>query len=454
MTHEYRFAMNSQTTFYELEKTSLADLSGDQWDDYYPNLTPWLRHASADIRKRAINRLCTAVFWAEPQSHGPTRLRGELVAEKETERISWLLNTVEAAHAVHQDIIPLALEQMRFQNDDQPDHPVTRWLERLRASPPLGVDPGTVEGTILLQQSFDEDDAADVASLVALLDHPANYVRACAARKMSCLEGDALNATEMFALIKEKEIIRPGIAGPYWTEWGFCREHVPIDPIEWMMDILERRSGPEPLDIPFNGIDFHLHEVCDYSPQTVLRMIKGGHIEIAIQTATETHGVVEGMEPVLRQLADHIDSATRFSAQRHLANYYRFLHPEAAGGTIQHWPDWSPDADVFSFHSGQNSALWYIVIYPRDTDGTLTDSAAWLLIDKALPPSLRGETVFHHFDYNKEPPPGPYQLGDQTMWSFASGANLSLRGNPDTKHWTRIEIMGAHLGARWNPFAT
>jgi hypothetical protein len=445
--------MTNATTFASLEQTSLTDLRGAEWDAYYADMVPWLLDADADIRKRAINRLCTAVLWAEPNSVVRARNDGVTIPHDQIVRIGWLLDGFDAAHVIQPDIIPFCLDHLRHQNSTSTDDPVMQWLERLRSSPPPSVDPGMIEGTILLRQPFDEDDPADVARLVALLDHRSNYVRACAARSMSVAEGDALDARSMFALIKEKEIIRPGIAGPYWTEWGFCRDYVPIDPIEWMMDILERRSGPEPEDMPFNGIDFYLHEICDHSPETVLRMMRGGHYNLAIETATETLGRVPGMEPVLRQLADHPEHHIRNRAQFHLAHHYRFLHPEAEErGAIRRWPDWSLHVDVFSFHHGEKRALWFIVIYPREIGGQFTDSFAWSLIDRAMPPELRGAVDFHHLHFDKEPLPTPYRLGNQLMWRFTSGASLEMQGDPDSKTWSRIDIGGAHLGSRWDPF--
>jgi hypothetical protein len=445
--------MDDAPTFAALEQTSLSDLRGTEWDAYYTAMTPWLLDADADIRKRAINRLCTAVLWAEANTVVQARNEGVIIPHDKTARASWLLDSLDAAQSIHSDIIPLCLDHLRFDSGHGTDDPVTLWLERLRTAPPPGVDPGMIEGTILLRQPFDEDDPVDVARLVALLDHRSNYVRACAARRMSVAEGDALNPADMFALIKDKEIIRPGIAGPYWTEWGFCREHVPIDPIEWMMEILERRSGPEPEDMPFNGIDFYLHEICDHSPETVLRMMQGGYFGLAIETATETRGTVPGMEPVLRQLADHADHHIRNRAQFHLAHYYRFLHPEAeTRGAIRRWLDWSPHAEAFSFHHGEQGALWFVVICPGEGSGPFTDAIAWSLIDRALPPELRGEVDFHYLDVLKQPPPAPYRLGDQMMWRFTSGAYLDMHGDPDSKTWSRIDIGGAHLGSRWEPF--
>jgi hypothetical protein len=57
--------MDDAQTFSALEQSSLSDQRGAEWDDDYTAMTPWLRCADADIRKRAINRLCTSVLWAE-----------------------------------------------------------------------------------------------------------------------------------------------------------------------------------------------------------------------------------------------------------------------------------------------------------------------------------------------------------------------------------------------------
>jgi hypothetical protein len=449
--------MADRQTFRALEQTSLTDLRGADWDAYYVAMTPWLLDPDADIRKRAVNRLHLAVFSAEGYAASEARRALPKPApwqpHDNSARTAWYLEMIEAAHASHRDVIPFALEHLRYGGGHAPDDPVMRWLMRLRDAPPPGVDPGMIEGTILLRSPFDPDDPADVARLVALLDHPSDHVRACAARTMSALDGAALDASDMFALISAKEIIRPGIAGAYWSEWSFCSEHVPVDPIAWMMNILERRSGPEPNDMPFNGIDFYLHEICDHAPEMVQRMIAGGHDELAIETATEMSDNVPGMEPVLRQLADHADSHIRRRAQFHLAHHYHVLHPEAeTSGMIRRWPDWSPDADLFSFHHGEHRALWFVRLYPRREDDRFDDALAWSLIDRVLPPDQRGEVVFHQFDFGKVPPPGPYRLGNVMMWRFSSGATVDLQGDPDSGLWARIAIGGFGAGDRWKPF--
>jgi hypothetical protein len=429
--------------FHALERTPQGDISGADWDTYYAALIPWLRSPDADIRSRAINRLFMAALWSEPRDAARPMARNP--------RVAWLLGVIDEAQRERHDVIAFVLDQIRYQDTGDADDPVPPWLERLRAAPPEGVPPEIVEGAILMRQPFDADDPAAVARLVALLDHPSDHIRACAARSMSACDGEALDAAAMFALVKEKDIVRPGIAGAYWTEWSFCRDSVPVDPAAWMMEILERRSGPEPTGLPFNGIDFHLHEICGAAPAMITRMIDAGHIPLAIESATEMRRAIDGMEPVLQRLAADTDALVRARAQRHLAGYYRVLHPEAEErGMISRWQDAS--ADVFGLRLGESGALSVLVIYPPSEAAGFTDAEAWSIVDRLLPPDMRGAVAAHPLASPKSPP-GPYRLGGQMMWRFASGPSLEMHGDPDARTWTRIDIIGGSLKA-WEPFPT
>ncbi len=447
--------MTKPADFEAIVETPVWELRGAEWDVFLAAMRPWLAHDDADIRARAVERLVMAVFWAEAASVSRARNAGVTIPHDPLRRLEWLLETIAAAHARHPDIIPAVLDKMRYQNVDEPMRtPLLQWLDGLRSAPPPGVDPDHAEGIVLLMRPFDADDAADVAHVVALLDHPSDHVRGCAARVLSAREGAALEAAAMFALVGAKEIARPGIAGPYWSEWQFVREDVPVDPIDWMIDILERRSGPEPARMPFNGIDFHLHELCDHAPDAVRRMIRGGHGALAVETATETRGVVPGMEPVLRDLANHAETGIRQRARWQLAYFYAVMLPPDPGvGLIRHWPDWAEDAQAFSFHHGPDAIAWCAVIHPRLPGHRFDDARAWALADRALPPALRGALVAHPLDFAPPPVPSAYRLGDALMRRFASGASVDMQGDPDARTWARIEIGAVPLGARWRSFA-
>jgi hypothetical protein len=62
-------------------------------------MTPWLRCADADIRKRAINRLwlCTSVLWAERNTVVQARNDGVTIPHDKTGRVMWLLESLDNA---------------------------------------------------------------------------------------------------------------------------------------------------------------------------------------------------------------------------------------------------------------------------------------------------------------------------------------------------------------------
>ena len=158
---------------------------------------------------------------------------------------------------------------------------------------------------------------------LALLDDPLNFVRGCAARMLGECSGSETRPgeNELFEIMKSKEIERPGIAGPFWSDFHFGYAG-PVNAVEWMLDILERRNGPEPAEMPFNGIDFYLHELCDSNPAAILRMIAAGRQDVALMTATERQENVPGMEPILQKLAADPDVEIATAATKHLQRYY------------------------------------------------------------------------------------------------------------------------------------
>ena len=91
-----------------------------------------------------------------------------------------------------------------------------------------------------------------------------------------------------------------------------------------MMDLLERRQGPIPThdEMPFNDIAFYLHELCSTSPEMMQRMIDGGFIDLAFMTATEERRAVDGVKPILEQLARIDDPQIAAAAAYHLRAHY------------------------------------------------------------------------------------------------------------------------------------
>jgi hypothetical protein len=441
------------TSFTDLRALHLHELDEAAWQEYYPAMASFLTDVDPATRSSAVEQLKRAVFSDEENAERQARREGRDWELNREARFAWFRTEIESAHSRFDDIIPAFLKGLSVRGEDWPlMTPLRAWLSAMLAVPPSGVAHDKVEAALLRTRSFDVDSPEDKAQLITLLDHPSNGVRACAAHHLSDFAADDIG---LFDLIKQKELVRPGIAGPFWTEFHFDSQYRPIDPIPWMMDILEQRAGPEPSleDMGYNGIDFYLHEVCDGSPETIRRMIDGGHIELAIETACEMLCVMPGMEPILIELGHHANPEIARRARLQLATFYRVLHPALTDGSIRHWRDWAAEAEMFSVHWGENQALWFIVLYPRSND-LFDDATAWALIDHALPPDLRGPTVRHMLDWKKDDPPGAYDTPTSRMMQFASGANLTLDGDVKTECWHRIDIGGAKLGDRWTPFAT
>lgn len=313
--------------YLDLRQTPLHELSAAELTAFCLAAADWLGYDEQWIRDDVAERLATAVmwerFWGEP-SDPPSPAHY-------FERLAWLLQTVETANQRHPDVLPSFIRHLRYRSPSGELTPrVLAWLDNLESQPPAGLDPNLVIGTRILLTPPAPDWSEQAAAWITLLDHPSDWVRGCAAIMLGDRAEDAAPSSraDLFALIGEKEIARPGIAGPFWS-----RSHAGIDWADpewantvtpWMMDLLERRNGPPPPyeDMPSNDIEFFLHELCSTSPAMVDRMLAGGFTELALMTATEIRGPVPDMQPCLQTLANNPDTEIAAAAARHLELYY------------------------------------------------------------------------------------------------------------------------------------
>jgi hypothetical protein len=284
------------------------------WDDYYARMAPFVASADASIRDSAIERLCMAVFSAEPMN---ARRSND---EYSIARLGWLRSVLENASTHYPDVSHAFLEHMRFHGDDEPFvAPLCAWLGEWLAA---ASDPRLRE---VIRGALIPHTVAAAQAWITLLDDESDYVRACAAKRLGdwCDETTIPTATSLFDLVGAKDIQRPGVAGPFWSghEYRHCGKP---DPSEWMLDILAKRLNSELANLPFIGVDFHLHELCDFSPDAVELMLRFGHKELALETALERLAVVSGMQPILVRFGDDSDVNVAVRAIRHLAMYYAF----------------------------------------------------------------------------------------------------------------------------------
>jgi hypothetical protein len=310
--------------FWALRETPLHEMTPAQWQDYYPAMSPWLQAADAQIRYSAVERLMTAVFWSE-FSNGP-RIDGRDDAAKA--RLAWLLSEIERAHNVHPDIIPSFLCGLRYHGDRPPySTPLLAWLDTLAKQNRDTIDPGLLKGTRLMIAGHGGNLDVAMTEWLALLDDPSDYVRGCAAYLLGNAsdEDGQFDTNTLFGIIGSKELERPGIAGPFWTPQQNDIDDAKWQLVtQWMLGLLERRQGlPPPLPaMPFNDIEFYLHELCCFSPELMWRMLRGGRTALALMTATEMSERVEGVQPVLEALALHDRPEISARAKTHLAEYY------------------------------------------------------------------------------------------------------------------------------------
>lgn len=302
-------------------------------------------------------------------------------------------------------------------------------------------------------------------SLLAYLDHGDERVRAYAARSLGGrYHGRADELTpplrEVVAMLTAKEIERPGIAGPFFSNWygDFAGdefgEHSGVEVEEWFCTILAQRKHPEPDTSPCsNGIDFFAHEVFGGRAGYVRRLLDMGHEELAMQAATEVDEWIEDMEPLLLELADRADAEVCRQAAWHLASHYRRLSEagERRGFVARRTLG---DGDLFvNLASGTEggSYAYSAMLYPSGGEN-FEDAEAAALLESMLPATLRDEMLPYGMpgDGGK---PGLYVHGRSANARYRSGALVQFRGDVDAKRWERVRILWHGPPGAWRPEA-
>jgi hypothetical protein len=453
--------------FRRLCKAPLHGLGPAEWEAYYPRMSVWLAHEDPEIRRSAVERLATAVFWAEP-SDRRREAEGAAGASRAVARLRWLLGTIEAAAVAHPDVLAAFLGALRWQGDKAPfiDR-LLDWLSGLAGRP--GAPADVVGGTRLLlhgcrARTAGGADAAQRADWLARLDHPSDYVRACAARLLGGYldEGfrDAADDAppgwfdrDLLAQVVERDLARPGVLGPFLAAGEPDLGHLPFDPLPLMLDVMERRAGREPHDLPFNGLDFLLHEQAAGSAAAVRRMIDCGAADTALLTATEYDHPVPGMADLLAELGRHSDPRIFGSARAHLASVYNRLHPEADPHRLRRITGWRPNATLYALRQGGRGAdgdPWrdVAILHPAGREA-FSDAEAIDLVDALIPPALRGAPSRTLYARDGT---GPCRSGNRETQAYASGVLVTLTGDPEARRWQRIRIIARGLQGRSTPF--
>jgi len=273
--------------FRALRETPLHRLTPAEWEAWYSCVAAYLDHFDPETRASAVERLMMGVFGAERLPNAREDLAA--VDAHRRRRAAWLLDETESTHARHPDILPTLLRGLSWHSDDPPFPEVLLpWLRDLRARALPGVPDELAEGAEVLVSRL----AWDGPGLPPGIDHPSDWVRGCVACALGRgdfgdPEGNGRLDPGIVTVLTEIELARPGIVGPFWSGCSYFGEDPGIDPLAWMLDIIERRRSPEPAILFFNGIDFHVHELAAGNPEAIRRLEQAGHLDIAIEAAVE-----------------------------------------------------------------------------------------------------------------------------------------------------------------------
>lgn len=460
-------------SFESLLRASFYCFSSEDWTAWYPKAAGLLEIDDATVRSFAVRRLCAAVFRAEGSSFdapaavraGAKRQRGSWLIDfverqdAKRQRASWLIDVVERAGQRHTDVLLALLDEFRWHGDSSPFPDILLpWLRDLRQRRPLNVPAERIDGAMLLIGGLDPWDGS---LFPPILDHPSDYVRACAAHILpGTLMGEGWNYElgwfdpTIVAELTAKEIERPGIAGPFYSSCGFMSlnyDGLGFDPLDWMLDIIERRKSSEPADLPFKGIDSMAYRSAATRPESVRRLMAAGRIDLASMAATEFRDKLPAMVPVLLELGDHVDASIASAAQIHLAHYHGKLHRRAVRDRIRHLPNWRTGVEGFLIRYDATDR-WVrrpknrtdgAIFFPKDHT-TFDDAEAWSIIEAALPTERRGDLVQHDLDaHDAAPRPGGW--GQSVFRTYPSGAAVNLIAAHKGPGWRRLEVFADRL---------
>jgi hypothetical protein len=329
----------ANSEFWDLRNAPLHLYGPEEWKTYDPAMAAWLMHSDPEIRKYAIERLCMATLQWDYARSDRAAQKNQIVPA----RVDNLLGALETAQRQWPDVIPAFLRNLRWHGDDQHIAPrLLRWIETFGTWPHPPADNGLIHGSKLLLTRREPVTLERIQDWIALLDAPSPYLRGVAAYLLGqSVDDDEIDEAlvakagalrlpttrALRKLIGEKEIHRPGIAGPFYAPSHQAdpdNEAYSDTSALWMLDLLERRQGKVPNfnDMPFNDIDFYLHELCCDRPDLMRRMLNGGFKDLALMTATEIWGKVDGVEPILELLARDINPTIAKAAHIHLERYY------------------------------------------------------------------------------------------------------------------------------------
>jgi hypothetical protein len=443
----------------EIMQTEFHKVSGKEWDAVFEKLLELLGASDPKIVDAALERVATAI-WAEKYipNHDPTAGR-----EMSRIRLIAVLARLEQRADVVDRVLGFASHAGSMADDDEFRTGFLEWVDSFQPPPDAAGEWDNTTLTIRMKLgAFGDDRETASPHLTDLLDHSSLQVRACAAATLGeLITGEIVEHAglgELMRVIHDREIERPGIAGPFYGVICYHLDELPAggraSVKAWMLSILENRKAPEPplLGLHFNGIDFHAHELFAGDPDGVRELIGVGRTDIAVAAATGTNEFIEGMEDVLIELGNSNDAEICRRASWHLAYHYRILHSRGQErGFVSAIPLSGGEELFLNGHPESPRHPYAAILYPP-AGWCFTHYEARRWIDRLLPADIRGETTsFFPNGWPGETLDGGQISRNKVHFSWACGAVGSLKGDVPARRWDSLTIIWHGEKETWAP---
>ncbi|MEP0856792.1 hypothetical protein [Trichocoleus sp. DQ-U1] len=431
---------------YDLFKFTL-----EEWNRIFARFTEFLGHQNEKIRELAVEKIVAAIWSESSQKYRQDNFVPEAIAQRIAPILSAIAYQENQTPGLVEDFCYNAQRLPRYDNYHEL---ILQWLNDLAENKQC--ESLSAETILTCQIRFDFYGCIwkeAQLNLLAALDHPHPSVRASAAQKIGEFykdgDPDMPPINEIMQLIKDKEIERPGIAGPFFWPISFDFQNIQqsyetqIDVCQWILDILENRKSSAPnLKLKHFGvsIDFQAHQFLCHNPSHIQHLIKIGRFDIAVAAATEWQGKIEALESILIDLGNTNDPETVRLASWHLAYYYHRLHPKGEEMNFVKLISELADIDIFLNFSSDSKTPFAAIIYPKDDNKLMNNQTAWRWINKIFPESVRGKVVPSTWDN--------YNLENEVTYRYQYGC-IQFRGSVEQKEWQNVTI--ADYGNFWNP---
>jgi hypothetical protein len=419
-----------------VESFELSELhSAEDWNSYFDKTIKLLASDDLECRDYAVNRLQNAVWAENSQKYREPGFNPPSAAVRLAPILNGILSVDEPVY--------LLMSFLRWGNyDGEHKEFLEKWLASKPVAEALSAD--VILVCKIMIEMFDADDWSKSREfLEPLFDHQSDLVRAAAAAAIGDMyNNDAAHLpplADFLVRARDIEIERPGFAGPFigpllmngLTDSDLQGSGIVIG--DWMLEIIAKRKSIES-DVPFyNGIDFYAHEHLSTDSRSIARLIEYGAEGTAAMAATEEDFVVDGLQPLLEQLANSGNDFIARICAWHLAYHYRFLHPGGVARGFVGSTEWA-DAQLYFVYDREahGDRPYAAAVYPKEQH--FTDEQAWRLIDMLVPPAVRPPMEDNDFPYKT-----PQFYEGRAVYVYGSYF-IKLYGDSTSKIWTKLWV--------------